>query len=200
MRKLPVILALVCIAASKQPSSSWTLRYSSGVRLTSPLGFTFPLPPGSVNYLTESYATPITQAQALTMTAQIIGAPTFNYLLEPWNTCVNYASVRPYFERVNDQHGSSGRDIIYAPGNYRWWSNPGSIELREGTFTLTVPFVPEQWSDTAGVFGQNDLSGFSAALAQPRYVGMTFGGGCFYGHGVNVDGPASFLVKSFSVQ
>ncbi len=198
MRKIPIILALLLIAA-KHPSpniSSWLLRYSSGVTLAAGPSFTFPRSPGSVNYLTESYSAPIAQSQSLTMTVQIIGSPTFNYMLEPSNVCVNDASVRPYFER----YYTKKLDATFAPDNYRWWSNPAAIELQAGTFTLTVPFSPELWSDTSQVFGQNDIAGFSAALANPHYVGMTFGGGCFFGHGVSVDGQASFVVKDFRVQ
>ncbi len=194
MKRLTIVIALLCIAA-KAPASSWTLRYSSGVRLTSPLGFMFPLSPGSVNYFTENYSTPITQTQSLTMTVKIIGSPTFNYMLEPWNVCVSPATVRPYLER----YYTKKLDATYGPDNYRWWSSQ-AIELREGIFSLTVPFVPESWSDTGGVFGQNDITGFSAALSSPRFVGMTFGGGCFFGHGVNVDGPASFYVNEFVVR
>jgi hypothetical protein len=130
---------------------------------------------------------------------QIVGSPTFNYLLEPWNTCVNYASVRPYLEA---QVPKKCPDATWscAPPSARQWSNPAALELKEGTFSLTVPFSPSLWSDAEGVFGQNDIAGFSATLAHPRYVGMTFGGGCFFGHGVNVDGPAQFLVKAFSIQ
>ncbi len=201
MRKTAVILALLLIAA-KHPSpniSSWLLRYSSGVTLSAGPSFTFPRSPGSVNYLTESYNVPIAQSQALTMTVQIIGSPTFNYMLEPSNVCISPATVRPYLEAQVPKHCP---DATYtcAPPSARQWSNPAAIELEEGTFTLVVPFTPPLWSDAEGVFGQNDLAGFAETLAHPRYLGMTFGGGCFFGHGVNVDGLASFAVKDFRVQ
>jgi len=198
MKRLVLVLALIAIAA-KPHASSWVLRYSSGVRLTSPLGFTFPLEPGSVNYLTTGYTTLIAQSQSFSMTVQIIGSPTFNYILEPWNVCVVPATLRPYIEA---QVPKRCPDATYtcAPASARQWSNPAAIELKEGTFSLTVPFTPERWSDADGVFGQNNLAGFAATLAHPRYVGMTFGGGCFFGHGVNVDGPAQFFVKEFAIR
>lgn len=181
-------------------SRDWTLRYSTRVRLVgNPLSFEFPLTPGSVNYLTTGYTGPITQAQSVMITLQIIGSPTFNYMLELGNVCVNYASVRPYIEA---QVPEKCPDATYtcAPPSARQWSNPASIELQEGTYSVVVPFTPPVWSDAEGVMGQNDLSGFAATLAKPRYVGMTFGGGCFFGHGVNVNGPAQFILKGFSIQ
>jgi uncharacterized membrane protein YedE/YeeE len=41
---------------------------------------------------------------------------------------------------------------------------------------------------------------FSLALEDVENIGMTFGGGCFFGHGVNVTGgQASFAVTEFSI-
>lgn len=180
------------------PSSNWTLRYSYGVELDG-AGFTFPYAPGSVNYLTTEYSGPIYQSQSFSMTVQIIGSPTFNYMLEPWNVCVVSASARPYIEA---QVPNGCPDAIYscAPPSARQWSNPLAIELAEGTFSLTVPFLPKYWSDAEGVMGNNDVAGFNATINKPRYIGMTMGGGCFFGHGVNVDGPAQFIIQSVTIQ
>jgi hypothetical protein len=47
------------------------------------------------------------------------------------------------------------------------------------------------WSDVIGEFGTlsaTTQAGFAATLASVSQIGMTFGGGCFFGHGVNVSG------------
>ncbi len=131
------------------------------------------------------------------MTVQIdalSGVPSFDYGLGPDNPCAYPAHVRAYIEQKFKQ------DIVYAPGTYRWWSNPIAIELTYGTFTAVTSFTPDQWSDTFGERGTDALAGFAAALAHPQAVGMTFGGGCFFGHGVSVSGgTASFTLRSFTI-
>jgi hypothetical protein len=72
---------------------------------------------------------------------------------------------------------------------YRWWSNPTVYDLQPtpGNTTLTVPLTPDQWSSVFGRFGNQNattLKGFQDALGDLGHVGMTFGGGCFVGHGV----------------
>ena len=72
----------------------------------------------------------------------------------------------------------------------RWWSDPVSYTLAaNGLVTISVPFDPSQWTSVYGKRGnldQTTLSAFNAMLANPGNLGMTFGGGCFAGHGVNV--------------
>ena len=42
--------------------------------------------------------------------------------------------------------------------------------------------------------------GFQDALGDLGHVGMTFGGGCFFGHGVNISGgTARFSLISYTV-
>jgi hypothetical protein len=56
-----------------------------------------------------------------------------------------------------------------------------------GNTTLAVPLTPDQWSSVFGRFGKQNattLNGFQDVLGNLGHVGMTFGGGCFFGHGV----------------
>jgi hypothetical protein len=39
-----------------------------------------------------------------------------------------------------------------------------------------------------GTLSATTQAGFAATLASVSQIGMTFGGGCFFGHGVNVSG------------
>jgi hypothetical protein len=54
-----------------------------------------------------------------------------------------------------------------------------------------------------GKSGDDDataLAGFQDALGNLGRVGMTFGGGCFFGHGVNVSGgTARFALISYTI-
>jgi len=187
--------------------SSWNVRYSAGMPAhPSPLAgmvgwyLDFPNASGSVNYLTTAYTMPMTQTQSVTFTAQVVttsGTPVFNFMLEPWNTCTTPAHVRAYIE----QFFSNKYDATYAPANYRWWANPTAMMLSPGVATVTMPLSPDQWTDAEGARGSDQLAGFTAALGHPAAIGMTFGGGCFFGHGVNVlDGTARFILSNYAVQ
>ncbi len=186
--------------------SAWSVRYSSGVTLSALSGmagwsFLFPTGSGHVNYLTTPTSKPLTGS--LTFTAQVIvtsGVPRFLAAPEVGNTCDTPASVRAYVEQVYDARGP-GHDIIYAPATYRWWSNPIALQLSEGVATVTTPIDPSQWSDTDGHLGTDELVGFQDAMAHPAAVGLTFGSGCFFGHGVVVSGgTARFVLTNFQVQ
>ena len=66
--------------------------------------------------------------------------------------------------------------------------------------SLTIPLSGDNWSDVYGVTGAADPTGFAAALAHAGPVGMTFGGGCFFGHGAYVtSGAATFVLKSYVI-
>jgi hypothetical protein len=131
----------------------------------------------------------------LTITANLVttGTPVFNYNSEPGNTCIFPAHFRPYI-----QSGESGAD------GTRWWSNPSAFLLAQGvgTVTLTIPLTPNQWSGVFGEWGNQDattIANFGKSLANPTYIGLTAGGGCFFGHGVNVSGgTAAFQVSTYS--
>jgi hypothetical protein len=132
------------------------------------------------------------------MTFQILttGAPTFNYAMDSDNTCTTPATVRLFLERRNDN---------FSAEFYRWWANPTAYDLQptSGNVTLTVPLAPDQWSSVYGKAGNYDATaraGFQDALTDLERVGMTFGGGCFFGHGVNVSGgTARFVLIDYTV-
>ena len=154
---------------------------------TGALEFSFPVvtfvagrDQGSVHYLETSHNGSIAGTMSITVEVITTGHPTFNYELNPDNTCVFPAHARP----IIDTGG---------PGEFdRWWSNPVGYDLTVGgTMTLTIPLRPHNWSSVFGKVGDQDAStiaGFDQALENANYLGVTFGGGCFFGHGVNVSG------------
>lgn len=171
------------------------------------LAFNFPvdtLPVGSrsahVDYLTSNQALPpLTSASVLMVDGSVTttGAPVFDYAFEASNTCVFPAHARLILLVKNWQ----------TAGEYgRWWSNPTSFQLAAGPFGLTVPLNPDlnQWSDVYGhhiADSPEARAGFLAALKNAAALGVTFGGGCFFGHGVAVTGgTAQFTLTGYSVQ
>lgn len=111
----------------------------------------------------------------------------FTILIADWPTL----SDRLVRRRGDDWQAKGGTEF------YRWWS-VNYVDLRPGTYTLTVPLVRGFWTPVV----DNDRgteAHYAAALRDPEYVGFTFGGG-FAGHGVCAkSGTARFVVKSFSV-
>ncbi len=86
---------------------------------------------------------------------------------------------------------------------FRWWSNPDHVKLvADGQLhTLTVPLIPERWSSVFGKFGSQVPSEFNTGLQNLAGAGITFGGGCFFGHGVHVTGgKARFELIDFRIQ
>lgn len=53
-------------------------------------------------------------------------------------------------------------------------------------------------SQVLGQLGVNRVPGFNATKTDCANVGMTFGGGCFFGHGVRIDsGSARFNMLEY---
>jgi hypothetical protein len=191
--------------------SQWYLQYSAGIPdhpVADGAGWSFDFPVydqpsmncnedrlcGHVNYVTTPVNAAITAA-GLTMTFRIetTGAPVFQYALNPNNTCTNAAAVRLFIQRQGD---TLEADYEF----YRWW-NKAAANLTAGTVTLTVPLMPDQWMSVLGKTGDRDekaTAAFRAALQNVGNIGMTFGGGCFAGHGVNISGgTARFWLTSY---
>ncbi len=174
---------------------------SSGVKpptlqtATPGFDFTFPTEKNNIGYLTKEYTSPLTTQLSMTVQAKATtGSPIYNYFFstDPGNTCNYPAHVRMFVQKYNDTSEFN-----------RWWSvDPGSYQLSGGgSITVTVPIIPSAWSSVFGKRGDLDAettAEFWSAMNTPIIVGMTFGGGCFYGHGVSVlNGTASFTVLGF---
>jgi hypothetical protein len=145
----------------------------------------------SVHYLTTE-AGVLPAGGAVTLEVEIVGAAEFRYRLEAGNTCDAPASVRLLIQRRGDD---------FTREFYRWWSNPEAIVLAPGRHAITVPLAPDQWSNVLGKKGDAAPEEFRLALVDAGRVGMTFGGGCFFGHGVSVSGgPAILRLTRFEVQ
>jgi len=156
------------------------------------LTFEFPTD-GSVHYLyTASPLLELRGTLAITVRIATAGQPTFNLLDR--GTCGIPVSVRPLIWA--NQNGNGDYD--------RWWSNQRHVLLAPGTTTLSVPLQPAAWSSVNGQLGNATPQvtfQFEKALLNVSRLGVTFGGGCSFGHGVSViGGTATFALSEYVVR
>jgi len=101
------------------------------------------------------------------------------------------ATVHLFLEQKNDD---------LSDPNGRWWATWSQYDLGSQdntTVTFVIPLTPDQWSN---VEGQRDSTSFYAALGNIGWVGVTFGGQYFFGHGVALfDGSAKFVLVDINV-
>lgn len=168
---------------------NWVFQYSSPGLAGSPADFDFPAAPGSVNYCVRN-PTGFALGKKLSMAITITGTGT----IIPTEGDPP-AKVRFYMQRRGDNGSGVGEYEFY-----RFWSNPGSIELKVGQFKLDVDLTPAGgWTSVYGKAAADNPTQFQALLNDLQYVGFTFGG-MFFGHGVRLkDGAAHFHLDSYSV-
>jgi hypothetical protein len=169
--------------------------------------FTFPqscavpqtcVDPSTVNYLQTSYTKSLAKEHYISVTMESAFTPGTQFIYS-WNgdgnTCVYDAHARVIIEQRHDTGGQY----------MRWWSNPLAYDLTTGGIqTVTTPLTSDQWSSVYGQFGNSNAqaaAGFVRALSNVGLLGLTFGGGCFFGHGVDVlAGTATFNLISFEIK
>jgi hypothetical protein len=214
---LGLLLIVVClqgVAATPAPSSSvgllkaqaWSILYSPGMpphptpRTGGGWYFNFPTDPNSVHYVLAAVnmvASSYVDAGILVTTT---GTPTFDYNLQPDNTCIYPAHVRFLLQKSGDDlSGTNGKEY------FRWWSNSVAYKLAHGRANLRAWLTDlSQWTSVLGERADASAAaaaGFKQTIANLGNVGFAFGGGCFYGHGVRVrGGGARFAVTSYSLK
>jgi squalene cyclase len=85
----------------------------------------------------------------------------------------------------------------------RWWANATALPLADGDWLITAPFVPGGWGSVYGKANNYDAAstaGWTKALVHVSNFALTFGGGCFAGHGVYATAPAQFVLDAYGVQ
>lgn len=158
----------------------------------SALVFDFP-DSGSMHYLfTPSTLAALRGTLTVALQVSTTGAVSFDPL--DTSSCNLPPSARPFLWA----NGNGG-------GNFdRWWSNPRAYALAAGTATISVPLQPEYWSSVDGRFGHADAEtrfAFERALLNVSRLGLTFGGGCSFGHGIRVSGgTAKLMLTEYAVR
>ena len=141
----------------------------------------------------------------LTYEIQCVASPgtKFNYMSDANNVAgTSPASVRAMIKRGTWNDMIEGSPIY---GLDRFWCNSVSHVLGNdpSVVTLDCPLDPENWISAFGhkaTESTDFLAAFNATVSAPTLICLTFGGGFFYGHGVNVTGgTAQFrLVKCYT--
>jgi hypothetical protein len=173
----------------------WYILNSGGMPLhpspDSDGAWSFEFPSAQVGYVgyvqTPFIATKTLQSVSITFTVENDDA---DYeVMDP--TDYPPATCRLFLEQQNDD---------FSNPNGRWWADASIYNLgsRDGqVITFTVPLTSDQWTN---VIGQSDAQAFSAALKNIGWVGMTFGGQSFAGHGVTLSGgSAEYVLVNYSV-
>jgi hypothetical protein len=128
------------------------------------------------------------------------GSPVFVYKFQPDNDCIYPAHVHLLLqEKGDDLSGKNGKQY------FRWFSNSVAYRLAPGAVRLKASLTDlSQWTS---VFGEKANAsagatvGFRQAMANLGNVGFSFGGGCFYGHGVGLSsGSAQFALTSYMIK
>jgi hypothetical protein len=187
------------------PNPGWVLEYSKGATLTiTPDGPSFAFPTvssKSANMLTRDW-TGTPGGAEITFTVKVVttGAPVFLSAEGP-DACTGNPPAARIFIATRDWQGYP------PPGNEwrRWWSRTGFLALGSGgTFTFSAPLDPHLWGSVWGKDADYDdvsLAGFYNVLNNGGRIGLVFGGGCSYGHGLYTSGgTATFTVLGYEVR
>jgi hypothetical protein len=189
--------------ATPPPQNVWTFVFDSSHAVTQipSTGGSFDFYQNSTGnwdaYFLHSVSAPISGTLTLNVSVSETGSPTFIWYPEISNTCLTPpASAHPFF--TSAASGADGNEY------HRWWAKSVSYVLGASGTALVIPLTPGNWSDVYGHSGDESaqtLAGFTDALNTARWIGLTLGGGCFFGHGVNVSGgTATFTVSSYTIQ
>jgi hypothetical protein len=187
-------------------AQAWSILYSPGMppHPTPQAGggwyFGFPTDPNSVHYALAAVSMVASSYVSAAILVTTTGTPVFVYNLQPDNTCIYPAHVRFLLqEKGDDLSGTNGKQY------FRWWSNSVAYQLASGPANLRTSLTDlSQWTSVFGEKANASAAaavGFKQAMANLGNVGFSFGGGCFYGHGVRVSGGgARFALTSYKVR
>jgi hypothetical protein len=182
--------------------SSWHITEASAVPAAVGDGFDFPICAPNANvtwisYFELPFTTDISQKSSLSVTYTMTGTnnPTFDHST-PNNVSTGPAAIYLLLHRAGDNLSGQGS---YA--YYRWFGpilhDPPVYPLDFGTHTLTNPFILTSWASLA----DQQQEWFDLTRSNMGSIGVVFGGGDFYSHGVcMLTGTAHFHLDGYSIQ
>jgi len=204
MRKFSLtMLLLSACGSSNHPTSisnsQWQAgpiisgkNYSSPISVDPSGSFSFPLTAPGVHYVTRPGS--LKGKSRIILRYRIEAEPNVKFMPTKAPMAPSIGPVL-YFQRAGDDW--SGRGKYEA---YRWWATPvapSPIVIGEHEISYTLS---DKWTAVETSSSLTNPSGFADAVANSSRIGFTFGGGDGFGHGVYVNGPAKFVVESFTVE
>jgi hypothetical protein len=156
--------------------------------------FEFPGSGGWVGYVLSSYVGP--KPSTITLTYRIDGNAVFDTDFTatngPAQGCFTPPSVTLIVQTIADD---------YTEQDGRWWAGTTALVNNAGIVVVSVPVEPSRWTNVMGIPGTQRVSQFADSMANLGHVGMTFGGGCNYGHGVQAaSGTSTFTLIAYEVR
>jgi hypothetical protein len=168
--------------------------------------------PTYTGFLLDKISLSLTNTQTITATFSVPATSSGTTFVGNPNgyACGTATSVRLFFQSTGTGNPSGLTSTTFE--THYWWANPtdgsiGSYRFITGvttsTVTLSVPLQGFDWSDFYGHFGTGSFAAnFNAALGAIKYIGLSFGSGCFFANGVGVDyatGTADFQLLSYTI-
>lgn len=202
---IPALLLLAACSGGSSPPPSplagWPTpapgQWASGLYaqvVTPNIGASFAIPGGNgIHYIYTPAPANLKTAATMTLTYTVSGNATFG-ISDPSD--VPPPQVDLFIWQAGDNLTCQGAFV-----NARQFSNQRS-PLANGTYTLSVPLTQSAWHNCYGN-GPPPIAppNLAQAINGAAYVGFTFGGGYFDGHGVYVSsGNATFTINSFVVK
>jgi hypothetical protein len=232
MRKISVILAMsvlailpltgVAFAGSSTGSPTQWAIYEQTTLPNGNLNFhpaahgmTFSMPdatstsPAFVNYMLDTYTASLTEGNSITAAFSVTTSSPSTAILGDTFGGLNLATpayVRLFIQANLPDDGSANCGVGRANVNNYWWADVSSYTFTNGgtggTVTMTATLGNANWSGICGNPASSNVQGFDTALANVKYVGISFGSGYFFASGVGVDGTtgtATFTLVSYTV-
>ena len=152
--------------------------------------FNMPHAPGQVNYILHQHWISLQGNNSLEVYGEIQCSEP-----PPLFDCMENGGIPPSFRILLWRKGRDTGDI-----NARWWSNPQCVMLKPGVFSLIVSLAPENWTNVYNHLAENSLEKFNECLQNTGDIGLSFGGGSSFGHGIRLQGgTAKFVCSRFTL-
>jgi hypothetical protein len=124
--------------------------------------------------------------------------------LQPSQAGYTNATATLFFQRAGDNWGAQGKYEAY-----RWFATQHTIYNLAvgGEYEISAPLDAGWTATQVSTLEANptppavyNLSGFRDALASAESVGIVFGGGDGFAHGIYASGPARFVLIGFKLE
>lgn len=150
----------------------------------------FPDPPHSIHYVQTPFHATVPLSH-ITMTFRIDSSANVSYNGKVDPLAWDPATFHVFIQRRGD---NLQKDF------YRWWASDGGHILGSHDNSVVTIVVPLDYRRWTSVFGHVDEQEFQNTLRDLGWVGFTFGGSNFFGHGVNLNaGRATFTLIDYRV-